>query len=184
MELDSSDKLSHTTRGLHWLIALTIIALWGVGWYMATNKVYPLYSWHKSFGILVVLFAVVRVGWRIKNGWPSALPSHQQWERALSKLVHWLLIISTLLMPLSGMLMSAMGGHGLQLFGLELFPHNPMPDNPQRNMPINKELAELFHSVHGIAAKLLLVSLVLHVAGALKHHVIDKDNTLKRMLGR
>ena len=117
------------------------------------------------------------------NGWPVPAGDHQRWEHLLARAIHWLLIIGTVLMPISGFLMSSLGGHGVAVFGFELVPPNPDPANPDKVVAHNEMLAGLSHQVHGAAGVTMIVALLLHVAGALKHHVIDKDGTLRRMLG-
>lgn len=110
MQEDTHNQFSPITIALHWIIALAIIGLLGSGLYMTQNQIYALYPWHKSFGTIIAAFVIMRVLWRMYNGWPTDLPSHQTWERILAKAVHYVLIISTVMMPLSGMAMSALGG--------------------------------------------------------------------------
>jgi cytochrome b561 len=86
-------------------------------------------------------------------------------------------------MPVSGFMMSALGGHGVAFFGLELVPPNPDPFNPQEVVAINASVASVAHEVHEYAGFVLILAVVLHVLGALKHHVVDHDGTLRRMLG-
>ncbi|OAD20956.1 cytochrome b561, partial [Candidatus Thiomargarita nelsonii] len=93
------------------------------------------------------------------------------------------LIIGTVLIPISGFMMSAMGGHGVDLFGLELVAHNANPMNPPEVIPLNASLAQIGHTLHYWAGYILIAAVVLHVIGAFKHHIIDKDGTLQRMLG-
>jgi len=183
MKLDTYAKLSPNTLTLHWVVGLMMIGLLGTGVYMEQNEVYALYPWHKSFGVLIIVFVVLRVAWRIKNGWLSSVSNYTQVEKLLSKIVHYLLIIGTVLMPISGFLMSAMGGHGVDLFGLQLVAHNPNPMNPQEVVPLNASLAQIGHTLHYWAGYILIAAVVLHVIGAFKHHIIDKDGTLRRMLG-
>ena len=95
-----------------------------------------------------------------------------------------MLLIGTILFPLSGLVMSAMGGNGIAVFGVELFPMNPDPANPGKNMPIDKAMAGNARAMHGLLLWVMLGALALHVAGALKHHLLDGDGTLRRMLGR
>jgi len=86
-------------------------------------------------------------------------------------------------MPISGFMMSALGGHGVDFFGMELVARNPNPMNPQEVIALNGSLAQIGHTLHYLAGYTLIAAVVLHVIGALKHHVIDKDGTLRRMLG-
>ncbi len=79
--------------------------------------------------------------------------------------------------------MSALGGQGVAVFGLELFARNPDPADPQKVIALDKGLAEFIGTVHFLVGYLLIVCVGLHVAGALKHHLIDRDGTLRRMLG-
>lgn len=180
---DTASKLSPVSIGLHWLVGIMMITLLAVGIYMEENEVYFLYPIHKSFGVLVILVAVPRIIWRIKNGWPAPAAEYKGYEQLLSRLVHWLLILATVMMPISGMLMSGMGGHGIAVFGLELMANNPDPADPGSVIAVNGSLAGLGHTMHGIGGNVLLFAVVLHVVGALKHHVVDKDGTLRRMLG-
>ena len=183
METDTKTKLSASTIALHWIVAIVMIALLSTGIFMAETETLALYPWHKSFGVLIVLFVVLRIAWRMKNGWPAPVRDYSTLEKKLSKIVHWLLLIGTVIMPISGFIMSSMGGYGVHLFGLELFAANPDPANPQEVIPINKALAGVAHAIHGWAGYVIVAGVVLHIAGAVKHHLIDKDGTLRRMLG-
>lgn len=182
--MDTQAKLSSRTVALHWIVGVMMIALLAVGVYMEENEAYALYPWHKSFGVLILLFVLPRIAWRMKNGWPQAVGDYSTVEKLLSKLVHWLLIIGTLLMPISGFMMSALGGHGVDLFGLELVARNPDPADPQNVLPLNGSLAQLGHTLHGLGGNVLIGAVLLHLVGAFKHHLVDKDGTLRRMLGK
>jgi len=181
---DTKQKLSHITISLHWLVAIGIIALLAVGVYMEETHSYGLYPIHKSFGIIIFIFVLIRVAWRIKAGWPTPVSEYKNYEQVLSKLIHWVLIIGTVLMPVSGMMMSGLGGHGIIVFGVELMASNPDPDNANKVLALNGNLAGFGHSVHHWLGKIMIASVVLHVVGAFKHHIIDKDRTLLRMLGK
>ncbi len=174
--------LSNTTIYLHWAVALLIIGLLGSGIYMTETKTYHLYDWHKSFGVIAVLFVISRIIWRLKEGWPSHLDTHKPVEINLARLVQNLLLISPVIMVFSGILMASSSGHGLEIFDWNLVPANPNPENPMEVIPTNDSLASLGETIHIIFGYVLVVSLVLHGAGAVKHHFIDRDSTLKRII--
>lgn len=178
---DTRDKLSSGTVALHWIVAVGMLIMMAVGWYMAENEVHDIYPIHKSVGMVLLLFIVWRAARRLMMGFPPNVRAYPAWEHQLAVVVHWVLLIGTLLFPLSGMMMSAAGGHGLYLFGLELVPAHIVND---KAVPINKAAAEFGHTMHGLLLWVMLTAIVLHVAGALKHHLMDGDGTLRRMLGQ
>lgn len=182
-EMDTPSKLSKPTIVFHWLVAAMMITLLSVGIFMAETKSYGLYPIHKSFGMLILLLVLPRIVWRAMNGWPTAIGNIPAIQLTLAKTVHWVLLLGTLMMPLSGMLMSGLGGHGLSIFGLELLAANYDPVT-QKAIPINGSIASFAHTTHHWTGYILVASLVLHVAGALKHHFLDKDGTLRRMVGK
>ncbi len=182
--MDSANQLSRKTISLHWLIAIVMIALLATGTYMEANQVFALYGIHKSIGVIIFIFALYRIAWRIKNGWLTTLGSPSVRMAKLAKFVHYLLIIGTVLMPISGFVMSAAGGFGVSVFGLELVAANPDPANPREMIAHSESLAFAGHVMHGLGGKILILAVLLHIAGAFKHHLADKDGTLKRMLGR
>lgn len=182
--MDTYQQLSKQTIFLHWIVAFFMIALLASGLYMAETETYSLYFWHKSFGVLIVAFVLWRIYWRIKNGWLTPVRQYAAWEMTLAKVVKWVLIIGTIMMPISGMMMSGLGGHGIPFFGLELLARNPDPADPSQVVPINETLAFVGKVIHGLGGKILIAAVLLHMAGALKHHFIDKDDTLNRMKGK
>lgn len=183
MNLHARSQLSHATVALHWLVGIAVIAMLGVGIYMTETETFALYPWHKSFGVIIFFIAAARVIVRIKEGWPVPVGNYPSHERILAKTVHWVLLLGTVLMPVSGFLMSSLGGTGVAVFGFEIVARNPDPENPRRVIAHHAELASFFRSMHGIVAWALVIGILLHIAGALKHHVVDKDGTLRRIFG-
>lgn len=183
MQQDSKTKLSTPTIVLHWLVAVTMIFLIVVGIVMTETDNYDLYAIHKSVGVSVFILVLLRVIWRLKNGWPPAASQYKKYEQILAKITHWALIISTVAMPISGVMMSGLGGYGVDVFGFTLISANPDPDNAGKMLAYHSGLAEIGHEVHEIFANIIFFGVILHIVGALKHHLIDKDGTLKRMLG-
>jgi cytochrome b561 len=181
--MDNLQKLSPLTIVLHWIVALTIIAMLGIGFYMTTFEFYPLYDWHKSFGVVIFAVILLRVWWRIKNGWPVPVREYPTLEHRLARASHWVLIVGSVLMPVSGIVYSAMGGWGIKVFGWVMVAGNKNSVTGKTEA-IHAGLAQLGQVTHEWLGYLLAGVIVLHLAGAFKHHLIDKDRTLLRMLGR
>lgn len=165
---------------LHWLIAIVMIGMIFLGLYITENQAYHLMATHKSIGILIFAFVVWRLVLRLVKGFPPALGNPSVIQKSLSRLVHWILLIATVLFPLSGMIMSAMGGRGLFVFGTEVFPANMVNNRPS---PINDNLAEIASNVHGALIPIMVAAIAIHLIGVIYHQFIVKDGTLARMLG-
>ncbi len=170
---------SSFSKALHWVTALLIFGLLSVGFYMVGMEDSPfkfqVYGWHKSFGTLVLLLVIVRVGWKIVSMQPPVIASHAVWEKLLAKLVKWALILGMFAMPLSGWIMSNAGDYPYGFFGLFEMPHL---------VGKNQALYRLSQGIHEWAAWGIIGALALHMAGAFKHHFIDRDETLQRMTYR
>lgn len=182
--MNTQQKLSYPTRFLHWLVAFSIIGLTGVGIYMANMEAWFLYPLHKSIGLIVFVFIILRVIWRLRNPWPAAVGHYKKTEQMMAKVVHWVLLIGTIIMPLSGMVYSGLSGHGFGIFGWAVVEHNLNPERPGEVIAYSEYWANIGEQTHEILGYMLAATIVLHIAGALKHHLIDKDRTLLRMLGK
>ncbi len=166
---------------LHWAIALMILGLIAVGWIMGDLEgpaQYSVVQLHKSFGITVLLLSVARIVWRLMNR-PPAEPPMPKWQSFVSRAVHLLFYILIIAMPLTGWIMaSASGDAPTRYFGLVDIR---LPGIPTLDAATREGLEEGFEQVHGNLAWVMIGLLVLHVAGAVKHHFIDKDGLLARM---
>jgi len=182
--MDTKNSLSWLTLVLHWIIAFTIIGLIGLGLCMTNFELYDYYDTHKSIGIILVSFIALRVVWRIKQGWPVPISNYDKREMLLSKIVHWILIVSTVLMPITGMIFSGATGHGFGIFGFAILHENINPSNSEETIPLSQFWGYFGEISHEYLGYLLILAIVLHIAGALKHHLIYKDLTLLRMLGK
>ena len=178
------NSLSKITIGLHWIIAIGIIGLLSTGWYMANFELWAIYPWHKAAGVLLLLAIIPRVIWRLLKGWPQPLGDQKPIEQKLAKATHWILLCASLAMPISGMLYSDASGHGVAVLSLEIIPKNPSTENPSDVVPFNETLKSIGWNIHHYLGYTIMLILLLHIAGALKHHFIYKDKTLLRMLGR
>ena len=164
----------------HWIIALAMIGMLVFGVYL--EEFVPrgpakgaLIGIHKEIGVLVLLSGLWRVGYRLLRGFLADAAPMPKWQSVTAKLVHWILLISVIAMPVSGLLGSYFGGRDVDVLGLYTFLSVTEP---------NRALSDAFMGMHGMFGKVTIFALLLHVFGALKHHIIDKDATLKRMVGR
>jgi len=181
--MDTKLKFSPLTLLLHWLIAVSIIGMCGFGLYMVKTKSFSLFHIHKSFGLLVFVLAVLRVLWRWKNGFPEPARPLSRFEHLAALWMHKALLACTLLMPITGMLFSGASGHGFGFFGLKIFPASTQHAANGSVVPNNAALSDLGQNLHDFLGYALVCLILLHVAAALKHHLVDRDETLSRMLG-
>lgn len=168
-----------TAKTLHWLIAVLIFGMLGLGFYMTGLDLSPtklqIYSWHKWVGVTVFLLVVVRLAWRITHR-PPALPQHMApLERIAAHAGHHLLYVLMFAIPLTGWLMSSAKGFQTVWFGVL-----PIPDLLAKD----KALGDLLQTVHVVLNFVLIAVLLGHVGAALKHHFLDKDDVLTRILPR
>ncbi len=162
---------------LHWSIALLIIGLVIVGLTMDDMANSPdkvnVYALHKSTGLTVLVLVVLRLLWRLIDPRPPYEAGMPAWQRKVSSLTHGLLYVLMLSQPLSGWLFNSASNFPLQWFWLLKVPALAGPD---------PELKALARDIHGAGFYLLGALIALHVGAALKHHFVDRDATLARML--
>lgn len=161
-------------RVLHWMIAMMIAVMATLGWYMMSIEKLPQSGWyfdlHKSLGLITISLIVLRLFWRLSHT-PQPLPQRvSAWQARLSTWTHRLLYLLMITVPSAGMLGALFSEDGLAFFGA-LLPR-PTP---------NHDLSELFFNIHGILIWCLVGVVVLHVAAALKHQLIDHDGVFRRM---
>lgn len=181
VNLMNKPSLSLTTRAMHWLVAIIMIGLIGVGFYMANWEVWALYPIHKALGVLALFAVLPRAIYRIKQGFLTPNEGASETINTAIYYAHWGLLLGTVLMPVSGMLYSGFSGHGIDVFGVTLVPSNYV-DNAA--VPFNEAIYVIAKAAHSVIAYTLTGLIGLHILGAFKHHVINKDSTLLRMLGR
>lgn len=169
--------------GLHWLIALLILGLIGLGFVMRRTAVDPalqfsLYQWHKSVGLVVLALAVLRGLIWLVGRHPEAVASLGPVERRAALATHLTLALLCLVVPLAGWAVASATPLNIPTFFFDLVVIPPLPLG-------RSEAGEDFWSlVHAGAAYLLLVLAALHAAAALYHHFVRRDEVLSRMLKR
>ncbi|HEY8964202.1 MAG TPA: cytochrome b/b6 domain-containing protein, partial [Alphaproteobacteria bacterium] len=165
-------------KTLHWIIMLLVLMMLVQGFIMddIPNQAdkFWVYSLHKSMGITVLFLMLVRLGWKIYNKPnPLPLPNHKSWERALATFIHWGFYVLLLAQPLTGWLMTGAANSTINWFGFFVVPNLNAP---------NPEMRDIFRSIHDTLPLVIITFILLHVAGAVKHAVIDRDKTLNRMV--
>jgi len=178
----NADEPSLTRRydraaiALHWITALLIVANLTLGLSMVGLPISPRklhwYLWHKTIGLTVFLLTSVRLGWRVFHPPPPQVPM-PRWQQRATVLSHAALYALLFLIPLSGYLYSS--ATGVQVVWLGLVP---LPNL----VPKDKALGDALRIVHVALNSLLAATVVVHVAAALKHHYVDRDIVLARML--
>ncbi|MCU0840938.1 MAG: cytochrome b [Thiobacillaceae bacterium] len=171
------DRYTGIAQALHWLMAVLILAALPLGWVMTEMDLSPLklrlYSWHKWLGVTVFMLAVLRLAWRATHPAPALPAGMPGWQRAAAGISHALLYLLMLAIPLSGWLMSSAKGFQTVWFGVL-----PIPDLLGRD----EALGEWLNAAHVWLTYALAALLLAHVAAALKHHFVDRDDVLTRML--
>lgn len=163
-------------KGLHWITALLVFGLLGIGLWMTGLPISLLklqvYAWHKWIGLVVLVLTAARLLWRWRHPPPPLPDAVTRWERALAPAGHWALLLLLLAMPLSGWLMSSAAGISVVWFGVL-----PLPDM----VPRDTDLFESLRTLHYVLSRLLILVLAVHVIAVLHHDVVRRDGILRRM---
>lgn len=167
--------------------AVSILLHWGIALLVVTQIVLitlhegapegapdPYIGWHKSVGLSILTLTVLRLAWRAMNPAPPLPATTPPWQRILARTTQALFYVVLIAIPLTGWLASSAGGRDISWFGLFNWPLLPVGGG--------REAAGRFMDFHELGVKTLYVLLALHIAGALKHHFVDRDNVLHRML--
>ena len=184
MTSEASLSVAHyslTAIVLHWLLALALFGMFGMGLFMTDLPISPLrlklYNWHKWAGVTVLSVSLLRLIWRLTHQ-PPALPeglvqSMPRWQRLAHHATHHALYALFFIVPLVGWAYSSAAGFSIVLFGVL-----PLPDF----VPADKALAELIKPWHEISAFAMMALVFVHVAAAFKHQWISKHRLIQRML--
>jgi cytochrome b561 len=166
-----------TAKTLHWLMAILFFGLLGLGFYMHDLPLSPLklklFAWHKWAGVTAFMLVWLRLFWRVTHRPPALPASMPKLLQMVAHIGHLALYGLMIVIPLSGWLMSSAKGFQTVWFGIL-----PIPDLLEKN----KELGDLLQTIHMSLNLLFALTILGHIGAALKHHFIDKDDILKRML--
>ncbi|ASM77085.1 cytochrome B561 [Vitreoscilla filiformis] len=171
----TSERYTSVAITLHWLLALLMVGTFVLGVYMHELPMslakLKLFNWHKWAGVVILGLSVLRLLWRVTHRPPADLPAPPLQQLA-AHAVHGALYALFFAVPLVGWAYSSAAGYPIVLFGVL-----PLPDF----VAVDKALSDNLKPLHGWLAWSMAVLVALHVAAALKHHVIDGDGLLNRM---
>lgn len=183
-----SSRYTRMAIVLHWVIALAIILQLTSGLWMedalkeqeTQALAYQVYQWHKSLGLTVLVLSLLRLVWRLTHPAPP-LPAHMpRWERLAAHGSHFAFYVFMITVPLLGWAMVSASPLGLPtiVFGLFEWPHIPW----LTEIDNQAVMEEWFKTFHEYAALAMLGLLFVHIGAALKHHFVDRDAVLTRMV--
>lgn len=168
-------RYTAVARTLHWAIAALIIANLVLGFaHEALPRDWSVMPLHKSIGLTVLALTLVRIGWRIAHR-PPALPATlPAWEKGAAHATHFAFYALMLILPLSGWIMTSSGTRPLNWFGLF--------DVPKFAVGKEDAIVGLSGEAHELLPWLWAVLILIHVGAALRHHIVLKDDVLRRMM--
>ncbi|TMJ12952.1 MAG: cytochrome b [Alphaproteobacteria bacterium] len=168
------ERYGNGAVALHWIIAALIIVNLLLGLFhedFARETRSSMMLIHKSTGITILVLSLVRLAWRLAHRPPAFDPVLKRWEASLARVTHWLFYALMILLPLSGWLLSSTGKNPIGWFGLFDVP----------KLPADRSTHELWEESHQILGYGMIALVVLHVAGALKHHFEGHRHLIGRM---
>lgn len=169
-------RYTRVAVALHWVIAVLLIGNILLGFYhesFGKAAVGWMMFFHKAIGLTVLVLTLARLAWRITHRPPAFDPVLKRWERGLAHTIHWLFYAMLIAIPLTGWMISSSGGRVTSFWGL--FDVAPLP------VPRTEDAHELFEEAHELLGKLMIGLILLHVAGALKHHLEGHKHLAGRM---
>lgn len=175
--MTDQDRYSFTAILLHWVMAILVITLFGLGWYMVdlpkgSDERSWFFALHKSIGLTMAILVLLRLIWRFKHV-PPALPVFiSKFKQKLAGLTHWLLYVAMFIQPISGYISSSFSGYKTKIWGLAL-PHWGWK---------SPNLNEIFTDIHVASSVALLCLIILHLSGVIFHVVEGDRSILRRML--
>lgn len=178
MQLKNDERrYGAVAQSLHWIIAILIFVMFGLGWTMTDLPLGPdkikTYNLHKSIGVLILALVAIRLAWRLYTPAPPLPAGMAGWERAAARASHGLLYLLLFAQPLIGIAHSGAANFPVVVFDSLTLPALVGPD---------EGLKKLLEGAHHWVGRVILALVLLHVAAALRHHFFVKDDVLRRML--
>jgi cytochrome b561 len=174
--MNPASRYDAVSIALHWLTALLILILLGLGWYMHDLPKGPERGWffalHKSIGLTAALVIALRIGWRLTHPAPALPAAIGGWQRRLATASHHLFYVFLVVQPVTGYLSTSFSGYATKFWGI------PLPHWGRDHSALN----QMFTGFHELSAWVLTILIVLHVCGVILHLRSAEQNVLPRML--
>ncbi|MEJ2059709.1 MAG: cytochrome b [Gammaproteobacteria bacterium] len=174
---NTATEYGWVTRVLHWLMALLILGMIALGAFMGDvpktdSSRLVLFTLHMSTGVVLLVLILLRSGWHLYTKPPKEAENLWPWEHRLAWVIQRLMYLCMLLVPIAGYLMVSSAGHKIPFYGLLQLPEA---------LPKVGWVHEFFEGAHSFLAYSLLVLVIVHVAGAIKHRYIDGNDVVERI---
>jgi len=177
MIFNTAERWGAVAKVLHWMMAVLILAMFILGWVAKNYSLSPakleFFIWHKSIGLTLLALVICRLFWRAVNVSPTPPPGESAVEVGLARTGHTVLYALMLLMPVSGYVINSTANFPFRYFGIVRIPNL---------FPTDKTWQHAAQTVHLTTFWIFVLVVVIHVAAAIRHHAIKKNNTLSRML--
>lgn len=175
-QLSPTARYSAVSKALHWVIALLAFTQLAMGklFEVEADEGDGLFGWHTALGLLVLALMIVRLGWRLTHAVPGLPPGTPGWQQVAARGTHIAFYALLIALPLSGWLLTSVEGDPVSFFGWFGVPPLPVPGGEASE--------DLIEETHEVLGNVLLVLAGIHVLAGLKHHYIDRDDVLRRMM--
>jgi cytochrome b561 len=184
----SSTRYSTIAIALHWIIAIAILSVVFLGWWMEDLRhqaiagdvsfdfVQAVFNWHKTIGISILVLSIARLAWRLTHPAPPLPETMKPWEKTVAKATHIAFYVMMIGLPLGGWATASSTNFPSKLFNIDawLLPSLPVPKT--------EEFYEMISNAHAMGGWIIFLTVVLHVGAALMHHFIKRDDVLTRMI--
>lgn len=178
--INSAEKYGVFSIVLHWVMAIIIVGMFFLGEYMVDLGYYDAWYhiapwWHKSVGIVVFTLLLIRWGFRVVGARLAPLASYSKWEYRIACATHWLFYCLLFIICISGFFVATAKGAGVEVFSWFDIP---------AIIVLSEGQVDFWGEVHEVSTLALAVLFLIHASASIKHHFVDRDATLTRMLGR
>ncbi|PWE17596.1 cytochrome B [Marinicauda salina] len=190
MNRPSTETRRYTTIAIafHWTIAILLVGMVFYGWWMeevrdaafdgevSVERASAVYNWHKTIGLTILVLSLGRLAWRLGHK-PPALPAAMPgWERLAARFTHVAFYAIMIGAPIAGYVAASSYGEGFPILAFNAV------ELPKLPVPRTEDFHEAAGSIHGAVGWVILVLLAVHAGAAFKHHFVDRDGVLTRMI--